>query len=84
MTLVYFSQFEEKFEEINGVEAPPSIPPASPVVTECQATIVAPEESRENVTDMQGQETRSIYPNENESHDIVNGIMKIVPDVNVS
>ncbi|KAL1823734.1 hypothetical protein ACET3Z_010512 [Daucus carota] len=74
------SQFEEKFEEINGVEAPASIPPELPV-TECQATVVVPEESRENATDMQGQETRTICPNENESHDIVNGIMKIVPDV---
>lgn len=83
ITLVYSSQFEEKFEEINGVEAPASIPPELPV-TECQATVVVPEESRENATDMQGQETRTICPNENESHDIVNGIMKIVPDVDVS
>lgn len=75
------SQFEEKFEEINSVEAPLSIPPASPVI-ECQATVV-PEESRENGTAIQGPEN-TIYPNENESHEIANGIMKIVPDVNVS
>lgn len=73
------SQFEEKFEEINSVEAPLSIPPASPVI-ECQATVV-PEESRENGTAIQGPEN-TIYPNENESHEIANGIMKIVPDVN--
>lgn len=84
ITCIYSSQFEEKFEEINGSEAPLSILPASPVVTECQATTVAPEESRDNATDMQGQETSTICPTENESHDIVNGIMKIVPDVNVS
>ncbi|CAL5352548.1 unnamed protein product [Camellia sinensis] len=73
------SQFEEKFEEINGDEASPSIPltsgfdgnPAAPIVTE---------ESR-NDTEMQGQEDHRLCSNINASQDFVSGIMKIVPEV---
>lgn len=74
------SQFEEKLEEINDVEAPPTIPSTS-TVPDYQDSGVATAESRENETEMQGQEAHTICSDANASHDFETGIMKIVPDI---
>ena len=47
-----FSQFEEKFEEINGVEAPPSLPSTSGYEEHATASVET------NEIRMQGQEPR--------------------------
>ncbi|CAL5379291.1 unnamed protein product [Camellia sinensis] len=80
--LVYFgaqSQFEEKFEEINGDEASPSIPLTSGFDGNSAAPMVT-EESR-NDTEIQGQEDHRLCFDINASQDFVSGIMKIVPKV---
>ncbi|KAF5175269.1 Transcription factor e2fa [Thalictrum thalictroides] len=75
------SQFEEKFEEENDVEAPSSIPvPSSSGSNEKQqATTIAMEESRREEMDKQGQDTNRISSEAIASQDFVGGIMKIVP-----
>ncbi|KAL7197024.1 hypothetical protein ACSBR1_036939 [Camellia fascicularis] len=73
------SQFEEKFEEINGDEASPSIPLTSGFDGNSAAPMVT-EESR-NDTEMQGQEDHRLCSDINASQDFVSGIMKIVPEV---
>ncbi|KAL6976458.1 hypothetical protein U1Q18_025246 [Sarracenia purpurea var. burkii] len=74
------SQFEEKFEEANGVEPPPSIPSTSGFIENPVAPVVT-EESRQNEIEMQGQETQRICSDIHTSQDFVSGIMKIVPEV---
>lgn len=69
---LYPSQFEEKLEEFNSVEAPPSLAP------------VTAEESRGTETEMQVKEGNAKCSDSITSQDFVNGIMKIVPDVDVS
>uniref|UniRef100_A0A803KR80 E2F/DP family winged-helix DNA-binding domain-containing protein n=1 Tax=Chenopodium quinoa TaxID=63459 RepID=A0A803KR80_CHEQI len=73
------SQFEEKFEEISGAEPQPSMPSTSG----CDegTTAAAKEESRDDETEMQGQETHRICSDANDQQDFVSGIMKIVPEV---
>ncbi|XVF46979.1 hypothetical protein PTKIN_Ptkin03bG0072300 [Pterospermum kingtungense] len=70
------SQFEEKFEEIQGVELPPNFPSTSGL-HENPATTVVTEESRGKETKMQGQDINGMCSDV--SHDFVSGIMKIVP-----
>ncbi|KAL7171665.1 hypothetical protein ACSBR2_036343 [Camellia fascicularis] len=77
--VICFSQFEEKFEEINGDEASPSIPLTSGFDGNSAAQMVT-EESR-NDTEMQGQEDHRLCSDINASQDFVSGIMKIVPEV---
>ena len=79
-----YSQFEEKFEEINGVEAPPSFPSSSGYSEDPTAASLT-EESRGKEIEMQGQDADRISSDPNASQDFVGGIMKIVPsDVDVS
>ena len=80
--VICFSQFEEKFEEINGDEASPSIPLTSGFDGN-SATPMVTEESR-NDTEMQGQEDHRLCSDINASQDFVSGIMKIVPEVDVN
>ncbi|XP_028083351.1 transcription factor E2FB-like [Camellia sinensis] len=77
--VICFSQFEEKFEEINGDEASPSIPLTSGLDGNSAAPMVT-EESR-NDTEIQGQEDHRQCFDINASQDFVSGIMKIVPEV---
>uniref|UniRef100_A0A2N9IRS8 E2F/DP family winged-helix DNA-binding domain-containing protein n=1 Tax=Fagus sylvatica TaxID=28930 RepID=A0A2N9IRS8_FAGSY len=72
------SQFEEKFEEINGVEVPPSFPSSSGF-NENPSTAVVTEESRGKEIEMQGQDDQRMCSDLNASQDFVSGIMKIVP-----
>ncbi|KAF9676357.1 hypothetical protein SADUNF_Sadunf09G0130200 [Salix dunnii] len=76
------SQFEEKFEDIQGDEPPPSYLSTSGFNENPSTTMVA-EESRAKDIEMQEQNGHRMCSELNTSHDFVNGIMKIVPsDVN--
>ncbi|KAL2328425.1 hypothetical protein Fmac_021852 [Flemingia macrophylla] len=70
------SQFEEKFEEINGVDIAPKLP-SSPDVNKHQSTIV-PEDRGKDI-EVQGQEVQEPCSDFTTSQDFVSGIMKIVP-----
>ncbi|GMI81661.1 E2F transcription factor 3 [Hibiscus trionum] len=72
------SQFEEKFEEIQGVD-PPQNNPSTSGLNENPATTMVTEESRRKETEMQGQDTNRICSDLNASQDFMNGILKIVP-----
>ncbi|GFZ20238.1 E2F transcription factor 1 [Actinidia rufa] len=74
------SQFEEKFEESNAVEAPPGIP-STLGFNENPAVPMAIEETTINEIEMQGQEDQRLCTDTNASQDFVSGIMKIVPEV---
>lgn len=77
------SQFEEKFEEINGVELPTSFPSSSGIRDDPAAALVI-ENTAHNV-ELQGQDDHRTYADPSASQDFVSGIMKIVPsDVDVS
>ncbi|XP_010246568.1 PREDICTED: transcription factor E2FA [Nelumbo nucifera] len=74
------SQFEEKFEEMNGVEAPQSLPlPSSSGSNENPAAITVTEDNSGREMELQGNDAHRIYSDPNASHDFVSGIMKIVP-----
>nr|GMD21367.1 transcription factor E2FB [Ipomoea batatas] len=73
------SQFEEKFEDINAVEAPPNIPSTSGANE--NATTAIETESRENEVGVQENATERMSSDVGTSQDFVSGIMKIVPDV---
>ncbi|KAJ6759915.1 TRANSCRIPTION FACTOR E2F [Salix purpurea] len=76
------SQFEEKFEDIQGAEPPPSYLSTSGFNENPSTTMVA-EESRAKEIEMQEQNGHRMCSELNTSHDFVNGIMRIVPsDVN--
>ncbi|CAH9050172.1 unnamed protein product [Cuscuta europaea] len=66
------SQFEENFEEMNGIETPPTIPSTNENLTGAVAS-----ERREH--DVGATDRLSL--DVGTSHDFVSGIMKIVPDV---
>ncbi|XP_017611673.2 transcription factor E2FB-like isoform X2 [Gossypium arboreum] len=72
------SQFEEKFEEIQGADPPPNFPSTSGL-NENPATTMVPEESRGKEIEMQGQDDNKMCSDLNASQDFVSGIMKIVP-----
>jgi hypothetical protein len=77
------SQFEEKFEEINGAEELRNIPSTSGLNENPAPTMVT--EDRGKDVEIQGQEDDSICADPAASQDFMSGIMKIVPsDVNVS
>ncbi|XP_015868390.2 transcription factor E2FB isoform X2 [Ziziphus jujuba] len=71
------SQFEEKFEEINGVELPTSFPSSSGIRDDPAAALVI-ENTAHNV-ELQGQDDHRTYADPSASQDFVSGIMKIVP-----
>ncbi|KAF9624510.1 hypothetical protein IFM89_011623 [Coptis chinensis] len=75
------SQFEEKFEDLNGAEAPPSTPlQLSTASNEKHDTAaMSMEESRIEEMEQQGQDTNRISSDPSTSQDFVSGIMKIVP-----
>ena len=83
VNVLCFSQFEEKFEESNAVEAPPGIP-STLGFNENPAVPTAIEETTGNELGMQGQEDQRLCTDTNASQDFVSGIMKIVPEVDVS
>ncbi|XP_027346431.1 transcription factor E2FB-like [Abrus precatorius] len=71
------SQFEEKFEEINGVDVAPKFP-SSPELNKHQSTVV-PEDRGKDI-EVQGQEDGHGSSSDfTTSQDFVSGIMKIVP-----
>ncbi|XP_021278199.1 transcription factor E2FB isoform X1 [Herrania umbratica] len=72
------SQFEEKFEEIQGVDPPPNFPSTSGL-NENPGTTMVMEESRGKEIETQGQDTNRMCSDLNASQDFVSGIMKIVP-----
>ncbi|KAK6144185.1 hypothetical protein DH2020_021005 [Rehmannia glutinosa] len=74
------SQFEENFEEINGVEAPENIPETSGA-NEIASAPFPTEEIRGNEIDVQRLEAQRMCSDASTSQDFVSGIMKIVPDV---
>ncbi|XP_039052550.1 transcription factor E2FB-like [Hibiscus syriacus] len=72
------SQFEEKFEKIQGVDPPQNIQSISGLNNNPAKTL-ATEESRRSEFEMLGQDTNRIFSDINDSQDIMNGILKIVP-----
>ncbi|CAN4120181.1 unnamed protein product [Withania somnifera] len=74
------SQFEEKFEEVNAVEAPSSTPSTSGL-NENATAILATEEHREVDTGTEEKENQRVCADVGTSQDFMSGIMKIVPDV---
>uniref|UniRef100_A0A6N2LM28 E2F/DP family winged-helix DNA-binding domain-containing protein n=1 Tax=Salix viminalis TaxID=40686 RepID=A0A6N2LM28_SALVM len=72
------SQFEEKIEDIQGVE-PPSCYPSTSGFDENPATSMIMEESRGEEVEMQEQDGHRMCSELNTAHDFVSGIMKIVP-----
>lgn len=77
------SQFEEKFEEINGVQVPANFPSSSGVNENPTTTIGT--ENRAKDIEVQGQYDHGVCVDPNVPQDSVSGIMKIVPsDVDVS
>ncbi|XVE79178.1 hypothetical protein DITRI_Ditri14bG0037100 [Diplodiscus trichospermus] len=72
------SQFEEKFEEIEGVD-PPSNFPSTSGLNENPATTMVTEESRGKEIEMLGQDTNRMCSDLNAPQDFGSGIMKIVP-----
>ncbi|XP_077230298.1 transcription factor E2FB-like [Tasmannia lanceolata] len=76
------SQFEEKFEEMNGVDAPPSLPLASNSGSaENPPVAIVTEESRLSTGKgtLEVQEPQRTCSDLNPPQDFVSGIMKIVP-----
>ncbi|GAU19995.1 hypothetical protein TSUD_273300 [Trifolium subterraneum] len=70
------SQFEEKFEEINGVDVAPKVP-SSLEVHMHQSTVVPEDKGKE--IEVQAQDGEGPSSDPTNSHDFVSGIMKIVP-----
>jgi len=85
MRFYFLSQFEEKFEEMNGMEPPPSLPLASSSGSNENAVSEAVNvDSNRNESDPDGL-AYQISLDANASQEIVGGMMKIVPsDVDVS
>lgn len=81
---MFSSQFEEKFEETNGVEVPMNFSSGCGISENQEATIIT--EKRLTDAGVQGQDDPTIAAGDlNASEDFVGGIMKIVPsEVDVS
>ncbi|KAH0666968.1 hypothetical protein KY285_028174 [Solanum tuberosum] len=74
------SKFEEKFEEINTVEEPSTMPPTSGFIE--NETVTLPIDDGGGVgVGMEEQENQRECPDAGTSQDFVSGIVKIVPDV---
>ncbi|KAJ8563450.1 hypothetical protein K7X08_031902 [Anisodus acutangulus] len=74
------SQFEEKFEEINAVEEPSTMPSTSGFNETAAATLPAEDGGGVDVG-TEEQENQRVCPDVGTAQDLVGGIMKIVPDV---
>lgn len=77
------SQFEENFEEINAVEEQASIPETSSVNENASGPSSNPENGGDEMA-IQGIEAQRIFSETSTSQDFVSGILKIVPEVDVS
>ncbi|OIT24671.1 PREDICTED: transcription factor E2FB-like [Nicotiana attenuata] len=75
------SQFEEKFEEINAVEAPSAMPSTSDFNENETATLPTEEESGGVDGRIDEKENQSVCADVGTSQDFASGIMKIVSDV---
>ncbi|PIA28109.1 hypothetical protein AQUCO_07200025v1 [Aquilegia coerulea] len=75
------SQFEEKFEEVNGPDVPPSIPlPSTSGANDKHQEAAMPGEgSSRKAVQQEGQDTNGMCTDPNNAQDFVGGIMKIVP-----
>ncbi|KAF3439456.1 hypothetical protein FNV43_RR17734 [Rhamnella rubrinervis] len=71
------SQFEEKFEEINGVEVPTCLPSSSGVQGNPEAAMVIENTAQE--VQLQGEDDHRMCADVSASQDFMSGIMKIVP-----
>ncbi|XP_058729689.1 transcription factor E2FB [Vicia villosa] len=72
------SQFEEKFEEINGVEVAPKIP-SNPEVSQHPSPVVPEDKDKGKEIEVQRQDGEGPSSDLTNNHDFVSGIMKIVP-----
>ncbi|KAK9156823.1 hypothetical protein Scep_003397 [Stephania cephalantha] len=74
------SQFEEKFEEMHGVE-PRNLPPASSSGSNDnhQAATMVTDDGRRTEVELHGQDANRMCSDLNASQDFVSGFMKIVP-----
>ncbi|XP_029122561.1 transcription factor E2FA isoform X2 [Elaeis guineensis] len=74
------SQFEERFEEMSGVETPPRIlPTTNSAFVENSTVGVVTEESRGKEMTPNVQDSQRMSSDPNASQDFVGGMMKIVP-----
>ncbi|RWR83636.1 transcription factor E2FA-like protein [Cinnamomum micranthum f. kanehirae] len=74
------SQFEEKFEEMSGVEAPPSLPPASNSRSAETSAVAIVAESRGKEMELESHhDAHRMCSDPSASQDFIGGIMKIVP-----
>lgn len=78
-----FSKFEEKFEEINTVEEPSTMPSTSGFIENETATLPVDDGGGVGVGVLE-QENQRECPDAGTSQDFVSGITKIIPDVDVS
>lgn len=81
--LFFPSQFEENIEDINAVEEQPNIPETLCANNHASAPSSMLEVG-ENETTMQGVEPQRMCVDASTSQDFVSGILKIVPEVDVS
>ncbi|OMO89060.1 hypothetical protein CCACVL1_08028 [Corchorus capsularis] len=72
------SQFEEKFEEVQGLDPPPNNP-STVGLNENPTTSVVTEESRGKEIEMPVEDNNRMCSDLSTSQDFVSGIMKIVP-----
>ncbi|KAA3455464.1 transcription factor E2FB-like [Gossypium australe] len=77
------SQFEEKFEEIQGADPPPNFPSTSGL-NENPATTMVPEESRGKEKEMQGQDDNKMFSDLNASQDFCDADYWLLSDPSVS
>ncbi|URD88204.1 hypothetical protein MUK42_30777 [Musa troglodytarum] len=76
----HYGQFEEKFEEMSGVEIPPKLLPTSNSNSvEYSMMPIVTEESRGNEMELDIQQSERIWSDVNTSQDFGGGMMKIVP-----
>lgn len=82
---IVWSQFEERFEDIPDVDDPSNVPSTSGVPENQDVAVPIGEDSTiKNMETQEVDDTQRVY-SDMESHDFVDGIMKIVPpDLDVS
>ncbi|CAH8333440.1 unnamed protein product [Eruca vesicaria subsp. sativa] len=72
------SQFEERFEDIPNVDEPSNVPSTSGVPENQDVAVSMDDSTGKHIEKQEVDDTRRVY-SDIESHDFVDGIMKIVP-----
>ncbi|KAJ0261322.1 Transcription factor E2FB [Hirschfeldia incana] len=72
------SQFEERFEDIPNVDEPANVPSTSGVPENQDVAVPVEDSTSKNMETQEVDDVKRVY-SDIESHDLVDGIMKIVP-----